>query len=45
MQTLMKLATASILLFGTVCPLKAQETPSVTGTVQQYLLNPYGEID
>ena len=45
MQTLMKLATIAIFLFGIVCSLKAQETPSITGTVQQYFLNPHGEVE
>lgn len=34
-----------LLLVVATQPTWAQTTPSVTGTVQQYLLNPHGEVD
>jgi hypothetical protein len=41
----MTFVTTVTLMFGAVHPAWAQATPSVTGTVQQYLLNPHGEVD
>jgi hypothetical protein len=36
---------AMLLLIGVAGLTWAQQTPSVTGTVQQYLLNPHGEVE
>ncbi len=36
---------ALLLVLGMAHPLEAQTTPSVHGTVTQYLLNPHGEVD
>jgi len=41
----MTLVAALVLMFGFIRPTWAQTTPSVTGTVQQYLLNPHGEVE
>lgn len=38
-------ATAMLLLVGVAGLTRAQQTPSVTGTVQQYLLTPHGEVE
>jgi hypothetical protein len=45
MRTFMGFATAVILILTATHPIWAQTTPSVIGTVQQYLLNPHGEVD
>lgn len=34
-----------LLIFAITHPTWAQNTPSLSGTVQQYLLNPHGEVD
>lgn len=45
MRTFMAFATAVVLILTATHPTGAQTTPSVTGSVQQYLLNPHGEVD
>ena len=45
MRRLLGLATAMILFMGIAAITWAQQAPSVTGTVQQYLLTPHGEVD
>lgn len=45
MRTFMTFATAVILTLTATHAIGAQTAPSVTGTVQQYLLNPHGEVD
>lgn len=45
MHRYMAFITTVILMLAVTQPTWAQTTPSVTGTVQQYLLNPHGEVD
>jgi hypothetical protein len=45
MRILLVLAVILILIAGIAAIIWAQQAPSVTGTVQQYLLTPHGEVD
>lgn len=45
MRRSMVFTIVMLLIFAVTHPTWAQTTPSVTGTVQQYLLNPHGEVD
>lgn len=45
MHRSMVFTTVMLLIFAVTHPTWAQTTPTVTGTVQQYLLNPHGEVD
>jgi hypothetical protein len=45
MRQLLTLAALIAVMLGFVRPTWAQTTPSVSGTVQQYLLNPHGEVE
>ena len=45
MRRSMVFTIVMLFIFAVTHPTWAQTTPSVTGTVQQYLLNPHGEMD
>ncbi len=45
MRILLVLAAILILIAGIAAIIWAQQAPSVTGIVQQYLLTPHGEVD